>query len=143
MRWYTQIFTITLPLLTVLIPGAIGIWELSRVERRQLEWDQRVRKMVVYADILKSMEGFYENVENPQGKRGDYFKALRLCELHCPDDVIKAGNAFIKTVAVGAKTSQQEKRRALNLFRLGLRRDLQPETALSIKDFHNWTNMDQ
>lgn len=137
MKWYTQLLTVTIPLLAVLIPGAIAVWELSSVQRRQLEWDRHVRKAGIYAAILKSIDGFYERAEQPREKKENVLAAMRLCELHCPDKVIEAGNAFLETVAVGAKASE-EAQRALATFRLRLRRDLQPETELSVKDFRSW-----
>ena len=135
-----KVLTTTIPLLGVLFTVAFGIWELSEVTRKQLEWDRHVRKAEIYAAILKHMDGFYENTEDPRRKKGEVLKALRLCELHCPDEVIRAGNAFMETIAVGAKASEQEQQRTLAVFRLGLRRDLQPETELSLKDFRVWGN---
>ena len=120
------------------VAGIFAVLELSEAERSRLEWDQHTRKAAIYEGILKSVDGFYENAEAPRRKKEEVLRALRLCELHCPDEVVKAGNSFLKTVAVGARASEEEQQRALAEFRMGLRRDLQPTTELSLEDFGVW-----
>ena len=132
---YLKVFVTLLGLLGTVYMGS---WKLSEGERQRLEWDRHVRKAGIYAAILKSIDGFYERAEHPRRKKENVLAAMRLCELHCPDQVIKAGNAFIEKVAVGAKASEGEQQRALAAFRLSLRRDLQPKTELSIEDFRIW-----
>ena len=133
-----KILAASVPLAAAAVAGYFAVLELSEAERKRLEWDQYVRKAEVYEEILTSLDGFYENAQDRRRKKDEVLRALRLCELHCPDEVVKAGNAFLKTVAVGAKDSEDEQQRALAELRLGLRRDLQPETELSTGDFGVW-----
>ena len=133
-----KILAASVPLAAAAVAGYFAVLELSEAERKRLEWDQYVRKAEVYEEILTSLDGFYENAQDRRRKKDEVLRALRLCELHCPDEVVKAGNAFLKTVAVGAKDSEDEQQRALAELRLGLRRDLQPETKLSTDDFGVW-----
>ena len=134
--WYT--LAVTVPLIAAIIAGIFAVLQLSEAERSRLEWDQHTRKAEIYGGILESVNGFYENALDQRSKKEEVLRALRLCELHCPDVVVKAGNAFLKTVAVGVKASEEEQQRALAEFRLELRRDLQPSTKLSFEDFGVW-----
>ena len=117
-----------------------AVYKLYGVEQQRLEWDQYIRKARTYEDILKSLDGFYEGVTNARRKKNEVIKAFRLCELHCPDEVIRAGNAFLATVAVGARSSEEQQQSTMKAFRLGLRRDLKPETELSIKELRAWNS---
>ena len=118
----------------------LAVYELYKVEQQRLDWDQYIRKEKTYEEILKSLDGFYEGTTNAQRKKDVVIKALRLCELHCPDEVVRAGNAFLRTVSVGATSSEEQQQRRIKEFRLGLRRDLKPETELSIKDIELWSS---
>lgn len=139
MNWLWKVLAASVPLLVAAAAaGVFALWELTEAEQKRLEWDQHTRKAEIYADILKSMDGFFENADRQRGKKDEVLRALRLCELYCPDDVVRAGNAFLGTVAVGANASEEEQQRALAAFRLGLRRDLQPATGLAIEDFRTW-----
>ena len=126
------------PLVIAVVTGVFAIWELSETERNKLEWDKHVRKTEVYVEILGSIEGFYESVEEQKTKRERFLKVFRLCELHCPDAVFRDGNVFLDTVAVGSQASEEEQRRAHVAFRLGLRRDLLPETDVGMEEFRIW-----
>ena len=129
-----------IPLLAILGTVAFGIWKHYKVERERLEWDRYERKAKIYTNILTYLEGFYGSADGQKEKKDEFLKALRLCELHCPDEIIKAGNAFLETVAVDANASDEEKERALAVFRLSLRRDLHPETDLSIENYRFWSS---
>ena len=120
------------------VAGIFAVVELSEADRSRLEWDQHTRKAGIYEVILKSLDGFYENAQDPRRKKEEVLRALRLCELHCADEVVRAGNAFLDTVAVGAGASEEEQQRAMAAFRQRLRRDLQPSTALSLEEFRVW-----
>ena len=134
-----NILSASLPLaVAAAVAGIFAVVELSESEWNRLEWDQRVRRSEIYEGILKSVDGFYESAPDQRRKKGEVLKALRLCELHCPDEVVRAGNVFLKSVAVGAEASEDEQQRALAAFRLGLRRDLQPDTELSNEEFYTW-----
>ena len=134
-----NILATTVPLaIAATVTGIFAVFELSEAERSRLEWDQHTRKAEIYEGILESVDGFYENAQDQRRKKEEVLRALRLCELHCPDEVVKAGNAFLKTVAVGARASEEERQRTLAEFRLGLRRDLRPATDLSLGDFGVW-----
>ena len=135
--WNTLAATVPLAIAAA-VAGIFAVLELSEAERSRLAWDQHTRKAEIYEGILKSVDGFYEKLKDQRRKKQEVLRALRLCELHCPDEVVKAGNAFLKTVAVGAKASEEEQQRALAEFRMGLRRDLQPATELSLEDLGVW-----
>ena len=128
----------TLPLLAVLVTAAFGIWQLSETERQKLEWDRYQRKAAIYEEIAVAMVGFYESARRGKGEREAAMEKFRLCEMHCPDVVLRAGYTFLASVEAGAETSELEQQRALNAFKLSLRRDLQPETKIAAEELRNW-----
>ena len=126
-------FKVTLPLASVFVPfaGGLVVWALN--QRSRLKWEVRVRKEERYRAFLESIRGFYEASQD-QIKKDCFLDEMRLVWLYCPDDVIRAGHAFLDTVAVGKKSSDEEKEQALAEFVLSLRRDIHGKTELTIKD---------
>ena len=125
------------PLLTVIVPlvGAIVVWCLNELAKRR--WERYKRKEERYVSLLKSLRGFYVSSEDAKQKER-FLEELRLAWLYCPDKVITAGNAFLATVATGAKCSDQEKESTLAGFVIALREDLNSSTKLTIDDHRNW-----
>ena len=124
--------------IAALVTGVFGIYGLGEAARQRLEWDQYTRKAEIYETVLREMGGFYENAKNARARKDKVLEAFRLCELHCPDQIIRAGNAFLNTVAVGARSSEEEQQQALGMLREEMRRDLWPESKLSIEEFRSW-----
>ena len=123
--------------LKIVIPltGAIIVWWLN--ERSKLKWEKYKRKEDRYRGFLESIHGFYVTSQDKEQKE-QFLQELRLAWLYCPDDVVKAGNAFLGTVATGGQSSDEVKERALAEFEIALRRDLHGKTELTVKDHRNW-----
>lgn len=128
---------IVIPLAAVVIPLAGGIlaWWLN--EHSKLKWEKHVRKEDRYRGFLESISGFYIASQDREQKE-KFLQELKLAWLYCPDNVIKAGNAFLDTVATGAESSDEEKERALAEFEMALRRDLHGKTKLTVGDHRDW-----
>ena len=133
-----------IPVAGVVVPLAVGIllWWLN--ERSKLNWEKHIRKEDRYRGFLESIHGFYitsqnEEITSQNKERKDKFlQDLKLAWLYCPDDVIKAGNAFLETVATGTRYSNEEKERTLAEFVIACRRDLHGETELTVEDHRIW-----
>ena len=87
--------------LKIVIPltSVIFAWWLN--ERSKLKWEKHIRKEDSYRGFLESIHGFYVTSQDEKQKE-KFLQELRLAWLYCPDDVIKAGNAFLGTVVTGA-----------------------------------------
>ena len=128
---------IFVPLAGVVVPLAGGIlaWWLN--ESSKLKWEKQKRKEDSYQGFLESISGFYVSPKDAERKER-FIQELRLAWLYCPDDVIRAANAFLDTVATGAQSSHEEKERALAKFEIVLRQDLHGKTQLTVDDHRNW-----
>lgn len=100
-------------------------------------WENYKRKEERYLVLLKSLRGFYVGSQNAAEKER-FTEQIRLAWLYCPDEVIRAGYAFLATVSDTATSSDQEKERALAEFVISLRRDLKPCTDLTANDYRNF-----
>lgn len=120
-----------------LLAGAFGVYQLWLVERQKFKWDQHIRKAEIYEAVSRAMNGFYEEVGSKE-KRAAALEEFRVCELVCPDHIVRAATGFLKTVAVGSGASEEDQQRALGELRLKMRRDLHPDTELSVEDFRIW-----
>ena len=120
----------------ITLASVVVAWLLN--EHAKLKWEKRLRKEDRYKAFLESIRGFYVASQNIEHKER-FLQELRLVWLYCPDDVIKSGNAFLRTVATGAHCSDEEKERALAEFEIALRRDLHGrKTKLTVDDYHGW-----
>ena len=128
---------IFIPLAGIVVPLAGGIFAWWLNERSRLKWEKCIRKEDRYRGFLESIQGFYVTSQNEEQKE-KFLRELRLAWLYCPDDVIKAGNAFLGTVATGAQSSDEVKERALAEFEIALRRDLHGKTELTFEDHRIW-----
>ena len=135
---------IIIPLVSVLVPlgGGILAWWLG--QKSKLTWEQHIRKEERYKGILLSVTGFHatsqeEDQENKE-RKDKFIQELRIAWLYCPDDVIRAGNAFLATVATGVQASNEDRDRALAAFVIALRLDLHGETTLTNEDYKNWSS---
>ena len=128
---------IIIPLISVAVPLVVAIvaWCLNECSKRK--WENHKRKEDRYEAFLKSIYGFYATSENTE-KKENFLQEFRLSWLYCPDAVIRTGNAFLDTVATGAKSSDEKKEKALTKFELALRRDLHGKTELTVEDHRNW-----
>ena len=126
-----------IPLASVIVPltSAIFVWWLN--ERSKLKWEKHIRKEKRYRGFLESIHGFYVTSQDEEEKE-KFLQELRLAWLYCPDDVIKAGNDFLGTVATGGQSSDEVKERALAEFDIALRRDLYGKTKLTFEDHRIW-----
>ena len=132
--WLRILITLLLGAVVPLAGGIIA-WYLN--ERSKLTWEKHIRKEDRYRGFFESIRRFYVMPQNKEQKK-KFVHELRLAWLYCPDDVIKAGNAFLDTVAAGTRFSDEEKERALAEFEIALRRDLHGKTELTVEDHRNW-----
>ena len=132
-----EFLKMVIPQIAVLVPLVVAIvaWYLN--QHGKLEWEKRLQKEDRYRAFLESISGFYIESQD-KGKKEKFIQEMRLALLYCPDDVIRAGNAFLDTVATGKESSDGKKERALAEFALVLRRDLHGKTKLTIEDWRNW-----
>ena len=120
----------------IALASVVVAWLLN--EHAKLRWEKRLRKEERYKAFHESIRGFYVASQDTEQKE-QFLQELRLAWLYCPDDVIKAGNAFLRTVATGAHCSDEEKERVLAEFVIALRRDLHGrKTKLTVEDHHVW-----
>jgi hypothetical protein len=130
--------------LKIFIPliAAIVAWVFNERSKRALEEYQR--KESNYKELLLSLKGFYESVEQGERKelKNKFIDQLNLCWLYSPDDVIFAGYNFIQAVHTdaGKRPTDEQKQNALGNFILAIRKDLLSRritrnTALKSKDF--------
>ena len=131
---------IFIPLAGIVVPLAGGIFAWWLNEHSRLKWEKHIRKEDTYRALLESVGGFYVTSQDEEQKE-KFLQELRLAWLYCHDDVIKAGNAFLGTVATGAQFSDEEKERTLAEFVIALRRDLDGKTELTVEDHRNWRSM--
>lgn len=126
--------------LKIFIPLAVAIIVWSLNECAKLKWEKHKRKEDRYKGFLESVSGFYVSSHDSHdaGQKEKFIKELRLAWLYCPDEVIRAGNAFLDAVTTGAGTSDDDKEQALADFELALRRDLYGKTKLTIRDFRSF-----
>ncbi len=124
------------PSLAVIVPLGVVIigWCLNEWAKRR--WENYKRKEERYLILLKSLPGFYVASQNAVEKKR-FIEQIRLAWLYCPDEVIRAGYAFLATVSDTATSSDQERERALAEFVISLRRDLKPGTDLTADDYRN------
>lgn len=125
------------PLLAVIVPlgGAIVVWCLNEWGKRR--WENFKRKEERYLTLLRSLRGFYVASQNAEQKER-FIEEIRLTWLYCPDEVIRAGNAFLAAVSAETTSSPQEMERALAVFVITLRRDLNRSTNLTVREYHDW-----
>ena len=109
--------------LKIFIPAlvAVGVWYLN--ESRKREWQGYERKENRYVELIRAFEGFYVRSEE-QSLKNEFIRQKNLCWLYCPDEVIRAADAFLYTVKVGVNSSKETKERVAGEFFLALRRDL-------------------
>ncbi len=128
---------IGIPLASIVVPLAGGIIAWGLNERSKRKWKRYLRKEDRYRGLLKSISGFYASSQD-QKKKEKFLQELSLAWLYCPDNVIKAGNAFLVTVDTETVSSDEEKERALAELCLSLRKDLRGNTELTVKDHRIW-----
>ena len=130
--------------LKIFIPLIVAVvaWVLNERSKRALEEYQR--KESNYKELLLSLKGFYESVEQGERKelKNKFIDQLNLCWLYSPDDVIFAGYNFIQAVHTdaGKHPTDEQKQNALGNFILAIRKDLLSRritrtTELKSKDF--------
>jgi hypothetical protein len=128
MTWPQLILTI----LSAVIPVAVAVFVWGSTEVSRLRMAAYQRKEAHYVDLVKALNGFNVATQKRDTK-AHFLQQMFICGLHCPDDVIRAGNAFLDTVT-GAGTTGLQRDQAGREFILAMRRDLRPDTKLSGAD---------
>jgi Pyruvate/2-oxoacid:ferredoxin oxidoreductase delta subunit len=122
-----EYFPLVITLITV-ITGFIT-WGLNERSKRQQE--NYKRKEERYAELIKSIKGFYANLDNTSLK-GNFIEQVNLCWLYCPDEVIKRLYDFLETVKTNSSTSEH-KEKLLGEAMVAIRQDLLKDTKLKTK----------
>lgn len=114
-----EFWKFTLPLI-----GAVGAWLIN--EARKRAWEEYERKEQHYQELIQSISGFYASTTESDRKalRSRFINQLNICWLYSPDEVIKAGYAFLESVQTDQKRSDSEKEEALGALILAIRKDL-------------------
>lgn len=86
------------------------------------------RKEERYAELVKSIKGFYVNSENPELK-SVFIDQVNLCWLYCPDQVIYKLYNFLKSVK--NSSTDEQKLKALGEVFVEIRKDLIKDSKLS------------
>jgi hypothetical protein len=104
--------------------GAVVAWYLN--ERRKRAWEEYEKKEHNYQELIKSLKGFYVSHSDSERKalKNHFIDQLNLCWLYSPDEVIRAGYAFLDSVHTDRKRTDSEKEAALGAFILEIRKDL-------------------
>lgn len=113
----TEILKITIPVIIV-ITG----WYFT--EQSKIRWEQYQSKKESYQELIKNISGFSRYQLNAN-KRQKFIDQINICWLYAPDEVIKKGYDFIRTVGDGSeKITNSEREQALSEFILTIRQDM-------------------
>ena len=103
--------------------GAVIAWYVNEWRKRIA--DQYQRKEANYKELIRSLRGFYDGVQESDKLKLEFLNQLNLSWLYCPDSVIKKGYAFLDTVhAKKIEQSDKDKELAFGAFVEAVRRDL-------------------
>lgn len=106
---------IVLPLL-----AALATWFLN--ERQKRKWEQYQRKETSYKELLSCVRGFYEG--GTLDLKQKFLDQLAQAWLYCPDEVVRLGYNFLKSMDKATVTSPDERQERLGAFVLAIRKDL-------------------
>jgi len=117
-----------LPLLIACISvlGGFITWGLNEISKRKQE--SYKRKEERYAELIKSIKGFYVNSDNPSLKE-NFLQQVDLCWMYCPDDVVIKLYSFLEAVKTNSSTDDQ-KETALGEAMVAIRNDLLKDTKM-------------
>lgn len=117
-----------LPLLITLITVITGFitWGLNEKSKRKQESYQRKEER--YAELIKSIKGFYVNSDNPSLKE-NFLQQVDLCWMYCQDDVLIKMYSFLETVKTNSSTDVQ-KEIALGEVMVAIRNDLLKDSRI-------------
>jgi hypothetical protein len=121
---------------------AVGWWlqERSRQQQASFEW-----RLARYEELMARLSAFYEGapgVTTPAAAaeaRESFLEHFRRAWLYAPDDVVRAGQAFLGLVSTGASVDESARRGAALAFVVAMRKDLRGRTGLSGDDFQFWS----
>ncbi len=121
--------------------GAVVAWFANEWRKRVA--DQYQRKEANYKEMIRSLRGFYEGVENADEQKLEFLNQLNISWLYCPDEVIQKGYAFLETVHAREAKTDDEKQLAFGAFVAAIRSDLLSRrlvqrTSLSAKDLKHF-----
>ncbi len=107
------------------VPAAIGAvaWLYQKT------WERHERRLKQYEEIVDELPAFTVGGLN-QDRIDKAIMIYRRLWLLGPDEVVRAFEAFIKTVENGASSSDEEKELALGRFVIAMRRDATFTAAL-------------
>lgn len=126
------------------LAGAAIAWFAN--ERQKRSADEYTRKERKYGALIDALQGFYVSASTEEGRilKERFLSELNKCWLYCPDDVIQKAYAFLDTVHIETKSSDDAKEKAAGEFMLSVRQDLLSRkpvryTSLTSRDFRHLT----
>ncbi len=93
------------------------------VENNKRLHEEYLRKEQKYSELIMSAKGFYDQRAS-LALRERFLEEVDQCWLYCSDKIIINANAFLDTVSVGAKFTEEQQQEALKELVVSIRRDL-------------------
>lgn len=126
--------------LVVPLLGAVVAWLVNEWQKRLSQ--QFERKEQRYAELLRSLRGFYVGAKNAEVLKAEFLNQLNISWMYCPDHVIRQAYAFLDTVGAGVTSTPQQKDFALGALVAAIRKDslartLVRKTTLGPSDFRH------
>jgi hypothetical protein len=120
--------------------GAVVAWLANEWQKRIAQ--QYERKEQRYKELLSSLRGFYVGAANAEALMAEFLVQLNISWMYCPDDVIRKAYAFLDTVRVGERATDEQKEFALGTLVVAIRADslartLVHKTSLKPSDFRH------
>jgi hypothetical protein len=84
---------ILVPALTITAPLIVAWFTWLSTERSKLRWESYELERARYEALLNSVDGLFVGTRD-RALAAEFVRQLRLCSLYCPDDVVRAANAF-------------------------------------------------
>ncbi|MGX1191574.1 hypothetical protein [Metabacillus sp. SLBN-84] len=118
-----------IPLLITIITVIAGFITWGLNERSKRKHESYKRKEERYAELIKSIKGFYVNSGNTDLK-SNFLEQVNLCWLYCPDEVVIKLYEFLETVKTTSSDDNQ-KEIALGKVMVAIRNDLLKDTKMN------------
>lgn len=118
-----------LPIFITLITVITGFITWGLNERSKRKHENYKRKEERYAELIKSIKGFYVNSSNTDLK-SNFLEQVNLCWMYCPDEVVIKLYEFLETVKANSSADNQ-KEIVLGEVMIAIRNDLLKDTKMN------------
>ena len=122
-----------IPIIVVVLSVLGGIITWSFTEKAKRSHEEYIRREERYANLIRAIHGFSSELGS-QELQQKFIGELELAWLYCPDEVIKKGYAFLETMEVGQKASQENIQKALGELMIEIRVDLLKRKSVKSTD---------